>query len=127
MNRRNFLHGVGTLTTGALLFKPQVLSALPADKYPELAKHKIQSADVVSVDYHWPRFVGKNGARDVHGQNQKASLLVLKTQQGAQGWGLTDPKTVESASELIGKRVIDLITPESGLAEGLNVFRYDFA
>ncbi|HWA35345.1 MAG TPA: enolase C-terminal domain-like protein [Cyclobacteriaceae bacterium] len=124
MNRRNFLQGIGSLSTAGILFESDLLLA---HTDTELVRHTIQTADIISVDYHWPRFVGKNGARDVHGQYQKASVLRLKTNQGAEGWGLTDPKASEATLQLVGKRVSDLIVPEAGIAESLNPFYFDFA
>ncbi|HEX6226899.1 MAG TPA: enolase C-terminal domain-like protein, partial [Chryseolinea sp.] len=97
------------------------------DSYPELSKHKIDKADVLSLNYHWPRFVGRNGTKDVHGQHHKSTVLRLRTDQGAEGWGMTDKKVSESLSTIIGKKVSDVITPEHGLASGFNTFHYDFA
>ncbi len=124
MNRRKFLHGIGSISAAGILLKSEILLA---EKHPELTRHIIQAADVISVEYHWPRFVGRNGARDVHGQYQKASVLRLKTNQGAEGWGLTDPKATETVLQLIGKRVSELIVPEAGIAATLNPFYFDFA
>ena len=53
---------------GGLLLKSHLSAASTIDEYPELAKHKIEKADIVSLDYHWPRLVGRNGTKDVHGQ-----------------------------------------------------------
>jgi D-galactarolactone cycloisomerase len=97
------------------------------DEYPELAKHKIQKADIISLDYHWPRFVGRNGSKDVHGQHQKTTVLRVRTDQGAEGWGMTDKKVSESIPGIIGKKVIEIVTPDHGLINGFNTFHYDFA
>lgn len=128
MNRRNFLNGISSLTAGGLLLDTDILNAqLPSERYPELAKHKIDKADLIQVNYHWPRLVGRNGTKDVHGQYQKATVLRLGTDQGATGWGLSDSKAVDSIPEIVGKNVVDIFTPEAGLAKGLNTFNYDFA
>jgi len=126
MKRSSFIKGIGAMT-GGLLLKNQAFAESMHDEYPELAKHKIEKADVISLDYHWPRFVGRNGARDVHGQHQKATVLRVRTDQGAEGWGMTDKKVTESISSIIGKKVIDVITPNHGLIKGFNTFYYDFA
>lgn len=126
MNRTTFLKSLGAMT-GTVLLTKNVFSASMSGKYPDLEKHKIATADVLSLDYHWPRFVGRNGTKDVHGQHQKATVLRVRTDQGAEGWGMTDKKVSESISALIGKRVIDVISPEHGLAKDFNTFHYDFA
>ena len=97
------------------------------DEYPELAKHKIDKTDIISLDYHWPRFVGRNGSKDVHGQHQKTTALRVRTDQGAEAWGMTDKKVSESISSIVGKKVIEIVTPNHGLLNGFNTFHYDFA
>ena len=128
MRRRTFLSGVTSLATaGMLLNNNTVLAGINADKYPELAKHKIDKADLIQVSYHWPRLVGRNGTKDVHGQHQKATVLRLRTDQGAMGWGLSHADAASAVQDIVGRSVADLVNPETGLAKGLNVFHYDFA
>lgn len=128
MNRRIFVKHVGLLTaTGIAIANAKAVAGEAEDKYPELAKHKISKADLVTVNWHWPRFVGRNGARDVHGQYKQSTVVRLYTDQGAMGWGLSDPKVSESLPQLIGKSVSELITPEKGLASAYNTFHLDFA
>jgi hypothetical protein len=40
---------------------------------------------------------------------------------------MTDKKVSESVSSIIGKKVIDIITPNYGLKKDFNTFHYDFA
>jgi D-galactarolactone cycloisomerase len=110
-----------------LLSNQSLLAGTTSDKYPELAKHKIETAELISVSYHWPRLVGRNGSKDVHGQHQKATVLRLRTNQGAMGWGLSHADAAASLQELVGKTVSELVSPESGIAKDLNVFHHDFA
>jgi len=91
MKRSSFMKSMGAMA-GGLLLKNNALSESMHDEYPELAKHKIEKADIVTLDYHWPRFVGRNGSKDIHGQHQKTTALRLRTDQGAEGWGMTDKK-----------------------------------
>jgi len=126
MKRSSFMKSIGAMT-GGLLLNNEVFSESMRDEYPELAKHKIEKADILSLDYHWPRFVGRNGSKDVHGQHQKTTVLRVKTDQGAEGWGMTDKKVSESVSTIIGKKVSDIITPDHGLNSAFNTFHYDFA
>ena len=125
MKRSSFIKSIGAVATGLLVKKG--FSASMSDEYPELAKHKIEKADIISLDYHWPRFVGRNGEKDVHGQHHKTTVLRVKTDQGAEGWGMTDKQVTGSFSSIIGKKVIEIITPHHGLINGFNTFHYDFA
>ena len=114
------------MTAGGMMLADKNLFAnINAEKFPELAKHKIQKVELVTVNYQWPRFVGKNGARDVHGQYNKENILKIYTDQGAMGWGLTDNRVSSSLSFIQGKKVSDLITPDKGLTDGLNVLYFD--
>src|SRR5918993_1362839 len=126
MKRSSFMKSIGAMAGGALLTNRSFAQST-RDEYPELAKHKIEKADIISLDYHWPRFVGRNGSKDVHGQHQKTTVLRIKTDQGAEGWGMTDKKVSESITSIIGKKVIEVITPTHGLINGFNTFHYDFA
>src|SRR5687767_2058905 len=124
MHRRTFLSSLPA--AGLLLTANGNAAEIAAEKYPELSKHKIDKADLVEVSYHWPRLVGRNGTKDVHGQFQKATVLRVRTNQGAMGWGLSNSQAANSVQEIVGKTVGDLANPETGLANGLNVFYYDF-
>jgi L-alanine-DL-glutamate epimerase-like enolase superfamily enzyme len=126
MKRRPFLKSIGVLASTALLSN-NVFAATAAEEYPELAKHKIRNADVLTLDFHWPRLVGRNGTKDVHGQYQKSTILRVRTDQGAEGWGISERKVNDSLSGILGKRVVDVITPTQGLASELDTFHYDFA
>src|SRR5690349_4534720 len=102
MNRRNFLGTLAAASGGAVIAN-NIQASTDFNLYPELTKHKITEAKLLTIDYHWPRFVGKNGYRDVHGQHQKSTVLRLRTDQGAEGWGLSDPKASEQIERLNGK------------------------
>jgi D-galactarolactone cycloisomerase len=125
MNKREFIKKSLMTAGGMMLTDKSLFANKNAEKFPELAKHKIQKAELVTVNYQWPRFVGKNGARDVHGQYNKENVLKIYTDQGAMGWGLTDNRVSSALSFIQGKKVSDLITPEKGLTDGLNVLYFD--
>lgn len=84
--------------------------------------NKIENEELVTVDHHWPRFVGKNDARDVHGQHNLTTVLRLITDRGALGWGVSDSKAGESLPHIMGKNVANLVNPEQGIAQGLNTY-----
>lgn len=86
----------------------------------ELDKHKIEKWELQEVAYRWPRFVGKNGRRDDHGQHHTCTILKLYTDQGAMGWGLSGREAEKPALALIDKKVSEVILPGTGMAEGLD-------
>ena len=126
MKRNSFVKTAGAIA-GGLLLKDQLSLAFAREQYPELAKHKIANADIISLDFHWPRLVGRNGTKDVHGQYNKTTVLRVRTDQGAEGWGISDQNASKSLSTIIGKKVVEIITPHQGLVAGLDTFHFDFA
>jgi L-alanine-DL-glutamate epimerase-like enolase superfamily enzyme len=126
MKRRQFIE---LASSSAVLFLPGAFSTKAyrsgfdylSDGYPELGKHIIEKGELKELNYSWPRFVGKNGRRDDHGQKQKNTILKLYTDQGAMGWGLSNKKEAELLlPSLINKKVSDVIIPGKGITEGLN-------
>ena len=128
MKRRHFIQNIGLATTGALCSNNMLLEAKSFNnqKFPELAKHRIDRTELIEVNYHWPRLVGKNGKKDVHGQHKKFTALRLYTDQGAIGWGMSSNRVKDHLSELKGKKVSDLIEPEKGILPDVNQ-NVDFA
>lgn len=95
MNRRSFNRLLSH--AGVVCFLPKSVPGsfvLPSPD-PELKYHKIDRLEIKELNYHWPRPVGKNGRRDVHGQYHKMTALKLFTNQGASGWGLTSVRVSE--------------------------------
>jgi D-galactarolactone cycloisomerase len=126
MNRKEFLKISGSTLAGAAVLPSVLASSCSGDKFAELRKHKIDKCELVEIDFHWPRFVGKNGRIDFHGQEKNCTVLKLYTDQGAMGWGLSEAKAEELFSSLNGKPVSDLIVPGNGIVQGLDR-RVDFA
>lgn len=122
MKRSDFIKMTGTGMFGtAFLGSHWLLAAERSNaQYPELGKHKIARGELVEINFRWPRFVGKNGKIDFHGQYKKDLALKLFTDQGATGWGLSNKKTEELLPLLVGKKVSELISPETGIAPGLD-------
>ncbi|MDB4584753.1 hypothetical protein N9164_16500, partial [Draconibacterium sp.] len=127
MRRSNFLKLSGAALAGTS-FSPNIW-ALPGEtqtQIAELEKHKIDKCELLELDYHWPRFVGKNGRIDFHGQNHKCVVLKIFTNQGAMGWGLSNKNTEELFPLIKNKKVSELIVPGKGIINGLDR-RVDFA
>jgi len=96
---------------------------LNGEKYPELKKHRISKIERVLYDYHWPRHVGKNARKGIHGQYKTSQAFRLFTDQGAMGWALGDSRIDDrELLQLQGKLVSELISPEKGLRQDLSPF-----
>ncbi len=77
------------------------------------------------MQLHWPRQVGKNSRRKVHGKGPNTGVVIVATDEGARGWG-TGRGVAEDFEALVGRRVGELIDPATGIAEGCPAF-LDFA
>ncbi len=119
MKRRHFLNQLTSTTASALVLGPSMLSQsrdfVGAD---ELAKHTIADISYTEVQLKWPRFVGKNARRDIHGYGPKITVCTLTTDQGAKGWGAPNGRRNDDTIAYVkGKRVSDLIQPAVGVTD----------
>jgi D-galactarolactone cycloisomerase len=110
MNRRTFI----TAATGAV--------TLPGfAKTTCLAEHRIAAIEYRTVNLSWPRHVGRNSSKGLHGRGPaRHTVCLLKTDQGAMGWGQMqgNRRGVEAQKDqLIGKRVSELIDPAHGIRQ----------
>ena len=122
MKRRNFIKKtiVGTMIPHEYI---KLFSGRNGENFPELKKHKITRAERLKFNYNWPRHVGKNARKGNHGQFHSDEAFKLYTDQGAIGWGL-GRKDVrdDELLQLEGKFVSELISPEFGMSEELNIY-----
>ena len=122
MKRRNFIKKtiVGTMIPHEYM---KLFSGINGENFPELKKHKIIRAERLKFSYNWPRHVGKNARKGNHGQYHSDDAFKLYTDQGATGWGL-GRKDVrdDELLQLEGKFVSELISPEFGMSEELNIY-----
>lgn len=121
MNRKEFIRKGGQ-TVAAMAFLPNILKA--SENFndfstTELDNHKIDTLELAEVNYHWPRFVGKNGRIDFHGQFHKCTVLKLYTNQGAMGWGLSETSAEKLFPLMQNRKVSELINPGKGIATNL--------
>ena len=126
MNRRQF-HGstIGLLAAGWT----SLTSAADDEPDRTLAGHRIASLAMRTVNLEWPRLVGRNAVKGVHGQGPHSLIVILTTDQGAKGWGLVrgDRNSVEQIQErVVGQEVSRLIDPAVGVRDEL-VSPLDFA
>ncbi len=113
IERRDFLIQSGLLASGFMAFG----TACAGEKFPALKGHKIAKIESLHLNYHWPRLVGKNARKDVHGHHKKVSATRIYTDQGAIGWGAGN--IGDEGNAFIGKKVSELIDPDHGIRVGV--------
>jgi L-alanine-DL-glutamate epimerase-like enolase superfamily enzyme len=122
MNKRDFIRNtlLGSLAPYSFI---ECFNGINSEKYAELKKHKITKAERLKFNYYWPRHVGKNARKGNHGQYHSDEAFKLYTDQGATGWGLGRKNVSDDELlQLEGKLVSELISPEFGMNEDLNVY-----
>lgn len=82
----------------------------------ELSDHHIAKVEIATVGSVYPRVVGRNSFRGVHGTGGKHRVVVLTTDRGATGWGpalgeLGDPQ------RFVGRALDELIDPAKGVTD----------
>ncbi len=115
MNRRRFLQ-ITSLTTAALPLARLRGAVAPTDE--RLSAHRIAALETRKVPLPWPRHVGRNAKRDVHGRGPTVTVAVLKTDQGAIGWGEMSGggKDLEPLrAAVVGQTVSSVINPATGI------------
>jgi L-alanine-DL-glutamate epimerase-like enolase superfamily enzyme len=90
-----------------------------ADTGP-LSHHRIAALTTRTVPLPWPRHVGRNAKRDIHGRGPTVTAAILETDQGAVGWGEL-PGGIKAADKLrpalLGRTVAVLFDPASGILD----------
>ena len=121
MKRKQFLRLSGA-SLAATTLAPEIWanSSTRKKQIEDLENHVIDQCELIQLKYQWPRFVGKNGRIDFHGQHKICTVLRLKTNQGASGWGLSNSKAVELFPLLENKKVSEMIKPEVGTSPVLD-------
>lgn len=115
MNCRRFI----TLSSSAAAWLPFVgVGGAVVSSDGSLAGHRLSALDTKPVPLPWPRHVGRNAKRDVHGHGPTVTVAILKTDQGAVGWGELGggPRDLERVRpNLLGKRVSEVFDPVKGI------------
>lgn len=84
----------------------------------ELKYHKIDGIEFTDISLRYPRRVGKNSRKDIHGFGPSLTVATLKTDKGASGWGLlrSEVKASKVAFEILkGRYITDFFVPEKGV------------
>ncbi|RIV19844.1 mandelate racemase/muconate lactonizing protein [Fibrisoma montanum] len=118
MNRRHFLHQL-TGAASALTLGQAAAGRSPYFMgFDDLMNHRIADVRYTEVQLTWPRFVGKNARRDIHGYGPKVTVCTLTTDQGAKGWGLPNGRRSDEVIAYVkGKRIADLFRPDVGVTD----------
>jgi len=90
-----------------------------------LAAHHIRDVRTREISSRYPRTVGRNARRGVHGAGPTTQVRVITTDRGAIGWGISRARDLDPAS-LIGKSVAALFDPQMGVIAP-EAFALDFA
>lgn len=83
-----------------------------------LAGHRLARIHTRPVPLTWPRHVGRNAKRDVHGHGPTPTVAVLETDQGATGWAelAGGAKALEPIrARVTGRPLAELFHPAKGI------------
>ena len=132
MNRRNFLTyaasaGIATAFTNTLPLAGKVLNGLnqSLDPSDELSKHTLENIRFTQVKLNYPRLVGKNSIRGIHGNGPTVTVCTLTTNQGASGIGMlrgSRQRAEDLFTQLKGKKITDFFILESGVTNQAQIF-----
>jgi D-galactarolactone cycloisomerase len=128
MNRRQFIAAAAGLSVGATGLLNRSASAADRSE-DQLSKHRLAAIEFKQIDTSWPRPVGRNAVKGVHGHKKNQTVCILTTNQGASGWGIIrgNRKSVEAISERVqGKAVSELFAVDRGVVAN-HLLPLDFA
>lgn len=77
-----------------------------------LAMHRIAAVETFKISSRYPRTVGKNAQRGIHGAGPTGQVRVVTTDRGAMGWGLSPAQELPG---LVGRGVAELFDPATGV------------
>lgn len=100
MHRRHFLSLTTTIAGGLCFSKAVAADTLSEDP---LRAHRVAALELRSFPLRWPRLVGRNAKLGIHGTGPTITAVILRTDQGATGWGAVESsrKEVEQLRDLI--------------------------
>lgn len=97
---------------------------------PDLSSHRIAEIEVSELTSRYPRTVGRNSHLGSHGDGPVTPIAIVRTDQGAVGWGIIRGAP-NAYTELLGRRLTDLFDPDIGVvdqrAESLDFALHDLA
>lgn len=91
-----------------------------------LHDHRLASVELSTIVSHYPRTIGANARWGSHGSGTESHVAIVRTDSGASGWGLVRARSWHSEvfeaagiHGLIGKRLEDLVDPDTAGIESL--------
>jgi len=132
MNRRNFLTyaaaaGITSAFSGTLPLSGKELNAQNRmlDDSDELSNYTLESIRFTPVKLSYPRLVGKNSQKGIHGHGPTVLVCTLTTKQGASGIGLirgSRQRAEELFTQLKGKKITDVFNLATGVTDQAQAF-----
>lgn len=122
MERRDFLKKSfgSAIIIGAARTNFDFILSSPGNK--ELSAHKLDAIEFTEVKLKYPRQVGRNSIKGIHGFGPTMNVATLKTDKGASGWGLlrSNVKDSNAAFQVMkGKPLTDFFAAETGIINDL--------
>ena len=132
MNRRNFLTyaaaaGITTAFSNTLSVAGKSFNdlAINQDNSSELSYHTFESIRFTPVKLNYPRLVGKNSQKGIHGLGPRVTVCTITTKQGASGIGMlrgSQQKAEELFVQMKGKKITDFFALETGVTDQAQIF-----
>ncbi|MFG0333450.1 MAG: enolase C-terminal domain-like protein [Maioricimonas sp. JB049] len=122
MNRRQF-------NAAALGLVATASSSVRAEDDSPLAEHRVADISFRRIDLTWPRRVGRNAVKGVHGDGPRPEVCLLKTDLGTTGWGMirgSRKSVTDIADRVMGQSVAALLVPGRGITAA-HLLPLDFA
>jgi len=124
MNRRNFMNylaaaGAASLVPGMNVNASNQLEGInsrPQDRN-NLDYHTLDHITFTRIKLRYPRLVGRNSSKGIHGYGPEVTVCSLYTKQGAKGIGVlrgNQEKAEKAFSSLKGKKLIEVFNPGIG-------------
>jgi len=78
------------------------------------SEHTIDRVETHKVDRHYPRVLGCNSRSGPHGRHAKITARIVRTDQGASGWGICEGPE-EVVQRLVSRSLADVFSMETGV------------
>ncbi len=84
---------------------------------PGLSSHRIADVSIAELPSRYPRTVGRNARLGTHGDGPTARYAIVRTDQGASGWGLLRPGGTSQLDDLVGASLSEVFAPGTGVTD----------
>lgn len=122
MNRRNFINYLAATSAATLVSdvkggNPYYMINQQSQQDNDLGYHVLERITFTRIKLRYPRLVGRNSGKGIHGYGPELTICSLFTKQGAKGIGVLrgSEKMAETAFESMkGKKLTDVFNPDIG-------------